>query len=583
MVDPTNGLQSRAVVTRALLRVGAPAAIGAGVIIVLVGLVYDRTANLLSGGTALALGAWVELQRRRDRPRPLALLVVASIGISAAALLGERTSAVGALPVFSLLPFIGIFTLRRPTAIRLAVWCGLLAIVVAQQLLPTPTPIEMVTIVGSLSTTFFVGFWLIGRADDVLVAEERDLAAALESKVRLLAFEQAIASCSQALLGNAEDPIPSALEALRAAIGADGVYLCLNVDDQVQGQAFRVVNSAATHSTDGQEPSDLIPWSDWPEAFDRLTKGEAYHYRDSSDLVRIGVPIFGGNTWLGSLGVQGKDTDGWSIDAPKLLFAAAPLLATYWERENARLHLEDLVRSKDRFLASVSHEIRTPLSAVLGFAEVLKRSHGSHDQAELTEMLELIATESQDMADLIEDLLVGARADLGTISVQPSAVYLRSQAEAAVVALRSLHEKKVTVTGSSGKSWADGSRIRQILRNLLTNAIRYGGNEIAIEVDTTSRFAMLRIRDSGPALPKDDWERIFEPYQRAHDRPTQTASIGLGLTVSRQLARLMGGDLVYRGEQGGSVFELAVPVANPGLVTGVYPVSSPQMETQQAG
>ncbi len=299
--------------------------------------------------------------------------------------------------------------------------------------------------------------------------------------------------------------------------------------------------------------------------------------------MRIGVPIFRGSSWLGALGVQGKDTDGWSVDAPKLLFAAAPLLATYWERENARLHLEDLVRSKDRFLASVSHEIRTPLAAVLGFAEVLKSSNGSQTQAELTEMLEMIATESQDMADLIEDLLVGARADDGTILVQPSTVYLRSQAEAAVVALRSLHEKQVTVTGAPGKSWADGSRIRQILRNLLTNAIRYGGNEIVIEVDATSRFAVLRMRDSGPALLENEWERIFEPYQRAHDRPTQTASIGLGLTVSRQLARLMGGDLVYRGEQGGSVFELTVPVANPGLVTGVYAVSSPRMETQPAG
>ncbi len=186
----------------------------AGVIIMSIGLVYGRPANLPTGATAFGLGAWIEWQRRHDRPRPLAVLVVASIGIAAAALLGERTAAVGAVPVLSLLPLIGIFSLPRPTSVRLAIWCGVLAIVVGYQLLPTPTPIELVTVVGSLSTTFIAGFWLIARADDVLVAEERALASALESKVRLLAFEQAIASCSQALLGSSENPMPSALEAL---------------------------------------------------------------------------------------------------------------------------------------------------------------------------------------------------------------------------------------------------------------------------------------------------------------------------------------------------------------------------------
>jgi signal transduction histidine kinase len=107
--------------------------------------------------------------------------------------------------------------------------------------------------------------------------------------------------------------------------------------------------------------------------------------------------------------------------------------------------------------------------------------------------------------------------------------------------------------------WADPTRTRQIVRNLLTNALRYGGTEVVIEARSDDAVTVLSVRDDGVGLPQSEWTRIFEPYQRAHDRPTQPASIGLGLTVSRQLARAMGGDLTYRASETGSVFELTLP------------------------
>lgn len=243
-----------------------------------------------------------------------------------------------------------------------------------------------------------------------------------------------------------------------------------------------------------------------------------------------------------------------------MLQVAAPMLATFWERETTRQRLEELVQSKDRFVASVSHELRTPLSAVLGFAEELRANASTFQPHESTEILELIAEQSRDMADMVEDLLVAARADIGTISIYPQEVFLRSQAEAAVVALGSTGLTSVKVVGAPGRAWADPIRSRQIIRNLLTNAVRYGGGEVVVEAHEDGPQVTLTVRDNGDGLPPSEWERIFEPYQRAHEQPTQPASVGLGLTVSRQLARAMGGDLVYRSDKEGSVFELSLPV-----------------------
>jgi signal transduction histidine kinase len=242
-----------------------------------------------------------------------------------------------------------------------------------------------------------------------------------------------------------------------------------------------------------------------------------------------------------------------------MLEVAAPMLGTFWEREVTRQRLEELVMSKDRFVASVSHELRTPLSAVLGFAQELKANADSYRAEELADMLELIADQSQEMADMVEDLLVSARADIGMVTIHPQDVYLRSQAETVLAGLGSTGGKQIEVVGGRGKVWADPSRTRQIIRNLLTNALRYGGDQVVVEAVECGEETRLTVTDDGPGLDPTEWEEIFEPYQRAHHAPTQPASIGLGLTVSRQLARLMGGDLIYRAGEERSVFTLTLP------------------------
>jgi signal transduction histidine kinase len=221
--------------------------------------------------------------------------------------------------------------------------------------------------------------------------------------------------------------------------------------------------------------------------------------------------------------------------------------------------LEQLVQSKDEFLASVSHELRTPLASVVGFAAELRDHYVDFDLPEQLELIGMIAAQGQDMADIINDLLVAARAETGSLIVESTPVDLKAEVE---TVLSQLPEATVGFEAADAEIVvvADPVRVRQVLRNLVVNALRYGGPQVEINVSEAGEVATLQVRDNGAGIPNEDWEIIFDPYRRAHDRKGQPASVGLGLTVSRMLANRMQGDLSYRYDQGESVFELVLPV-----------------------
>ncbi|MDF1597489.1 MAG: PAS domain-containing sensor histidine kinase [Acidimicrobiia bacterium] len=226
------------------------------------------------------------------------------------------------------------------------------------------------------------------------------------------------------------------------------------------------------------------------------------------------------------------------------------------EESNARL--AELVRSKDEFVASVSHELRTPLTAVLGLAEELRDHAHSFSAEEQIDLRDVIAVQAREVAAIVEDLLVAARADIGAVTILPEACDVRR----AVDDVLSVLEPKSTVAVSVSSpviAYADPGRCRQVVRNLLTNALRYGGTRVKVDAWTDGDMVHLAVRDNGSGLSEEDAARVFQPYQSAHRQHSQPASIGLGLTVSRQLARLMDGDLVYRFDGEWSSFELTVP------------------------
>lgn len=229
------------------------------------------------------------------------------------------------------------------------------------------------------------------------------------------------------------------------------------------------------------------------------------------------------------------------------------------DRVRATEQLRELVRSKDDFVATVSHELRTPLTAVVGFAHELRDGLRHFETAEVASFVDLIDEQATEVGDLVEDLLVASRAEHGSVPVGREAIDLWEQVDAVIRARRL--GKAVRLDGRDGevKVFGDGIRIRQVVRNLLTNADRYGGPNIVVCTRHTAESWVLEVCDDGEGVPASHRGFIFEPYQRAHTSVGRTESVGLGLTVSRQLARLMGGDLTYERRGGVSVFALVLP------------------------
>jgi PAS domain S-box-containing protein len=238
------------------------------------------------------------------------------------------------------------------------------------------------------------------------------------------------------------------------------------------------------------------------------------------------------------------------------------------ERVETQRRLEHLVRSKDEFVASVSHELRTPLTAVVGLAQELRKSWETFATDEIAEFIGLIADQSTEVADIVEDLLVAARADIGKVTVRPEAIDVKEQIDGVIAGIGAPDRTRISVDISSTEVWADPTRLRQIIRNLLTNAIRYGGKDVRLSTGVIDGQMELRISDDGPGISPGLEEKIFEPYARAHEPGSQPNSVGLGLTVSRHLARLMGGNLAYQREPM-STFVLTLPTAEAVAAAGV--------------
>ncbi|MFV1963625.1 MAG: sensor histidine kinase, partial [Acidimicrobiia bacterium] len=117
----------------------------------------------------------------------------------------------------------------------------------------------------------------------------------------------------------------------------------------------------------------------------------------------------------------------------------------------------------------------------------------------------------------------------------------------------------IEVVGESARATVDPMRVRQILQNLISNAIKYGGPQIKVRLHDGEQQVSVVVSDDGEGIDAEDRDRIFEPYETLHTPGSMPGSMGLGLVVSRTLARLMGGDLTYRYDNRESLFEVTLP------------------------
>ncbi|MFP3880929.1 MAG: PAS domain-containing sensor histidine kinase [Actinomycetota bacterium] len=229
------------------------------------------------------------------------------------------------------------------------------------------------------------------------------------------------------------------------------------------------------------------------------------------------------------------------------------------DRVEAQSALEEMLRSKDELIASVSHELRTPLTALVGFARLLRDDESATTPLERREMIEAIAAQSADLTNIVEDLLVAAKAETEALTVVHVPVDLKAQAAQVLETWNQSEVDHISVVGPALVGVGDPARVRQILRNLVANALRYGGEQVVVRTSGDETTVRIAVGDNGPPIEESDLERIFLPYQRAHETVGVTASIGFGLYVSRQLAQLMNGDLTYRRQEDENRFELTLP------------------------
>jgi signal transduction histidine kinase len=161
---------------------------------------------------------------------------------------------------------------------------------------------------------------------------------------------------------------------------------------------------------------------------------------------------------------------------------------------------------------------------------------------------------------LVEDLLVITRAEAGHLEVTPAAVDVSAEV-AAVWNSTSTDQPGQNVQFDLEEmwAWADPLRVRQIARNLISNAGRYGGAKVEVSVHARDERVVLCVSDNGPGVPEEDREEVFQAFGRSHGASGRPGSIGLGLTVSRYLAEAMHGKLTYERDEGISRFSLELP------------------------
>jgi len=218
-----------------------------------------------------------------------------------------------------------------------------------------------------------------------------------------------------------------------------------------------------------------------------------------------------------------------------------------------------LRRAKDRFLNGASHHLNTPMSAVLGFAQLLNDGHRKFTASERSELIELLAIQAEAASHVADDLLVAARSDMTELALQSVEVDLREAAERAVQGWEGSELARLEIKGNA-VALGDPHRSIQVLRNLLRNAVAFGGAHITVVIAEGSD-AVVSVSDDGSGIPAGFENKIFQPYYTRKSTVGIPSAMGLGLSVARRLARVMGGDLTYERRDSSSVFTLTLPLA----------------------
>jgi signal transduction histidine kinase len=296
----------------------------------------------------------------------------------------------------------------------------------------------------------------------------------------------------------------------------------------------------------------------------------------------IAVPLVVGGEVTGVLAVAVKgavtNADEWLLSA--LADQAAVALENARQGGEVKVEMEERLRvsegattAKDQALSTLAHDIRTPLGAIDGYCSILEDEMLGTINDRQRETLGRVRMAGRHLLSLLDNVMEMARLTAGVVQVDLREVRLSDVAREAVhmlvpesdKKLQTLHAKIVT----DSVVMADHARLRQVLINLIGNAVKFtpadGSISVGVDVDVAggARWGVISVTDNGPGIAPAELNAVFQPYYRS-ERAGTTAGVGLGLAISQALIKRMAGRLDVQSEPGlGSCFEIRLPLLEP--------------------
>jgi signal transduction histidine kinase len=229
--------------------------------------------------------------------------------------------------------------------------------------------------------------------------------------------------------------------------------------------------------------------------------------------------------------------------------------------------LEVASEHKSEFLANMSHELRTPLNAIIGFSQVLRQRLFGPINEKQEEYLDDILSSGNHLLSLINDVLDLSKVEAGQVELEVASFSLREALERGVVMVRepaTKHGVRLSLELAPGVDLVEGDerRLRQVIFNLLSNAVKFTpeGGEVVVATASRDHEVLISVTDTGPGIPLEDHERIFEEFQQTDVGVQQREGTGLGLALSKRLVELHGGRIWVESEPGhGSRFVFTLP------------------------
>lgn len=262
-------------------------------------------------------------------------------------------------------------------------------------------------------------------------------------------------------------------------------------------------------------------------------------------------------------------------------FVPASIILVYRElvrRQQRQAELErrlaaerDLAASREKFIANASHELRTPLTGILGMALLLEEEPELQNSEMATELLSIVIAEAGDLSRMVDDLLTTARLDSGALHFAFEDCDIIEETEESVSGLRRAG-LVIGVDVAAGFVRADRLRLRQVLRNLLSNARKYGGPDIRVTGRVDGATYMWSVVDNGAGVSDTVLANLFRPFVHRGMDVAVTDSVGLGLSIVHALVHGMGGDVTHERIEDQTHFIVRLPIATDAEPVDELPV-----------